>query len=80
MFVCTGTASRRYPLGVRGALHQQAPSAEMKISPAHCGDTWAGSVQVLCLNLCGTRQLWLHEFDELKMVALQAASHQCWMT
>lgn len=35
------------------------------------GDLWAGSVQVLRLNVRGTRQLCLHEFHELKMVALQ---------
>lgn len=39
--------------------------------PHDSGDLQAGSVQVLCLNLYGTRQLCLHEFYELKMVALR---------
>lgn len=41
--------------------------------PDDSGDLWAGSVQVLCLNSYGTRQLCWQEFYELKMVALQGS-------
>lgn len=71
MFMDTGMASRGYPPGARGALRQPAPSGEMNPPADDSGDLWAGSVQVLRLNVHGTRQLCLHEFHELKMVALQ---------